>query len=435
MIRRRPAAVALLLAIFLSGPGRAPAQSDLRVDGARLLANLERLAAFGATPEGGTHRLAYSDENLAARAFVIDLMEAAGLTVEVDGVGNLIGKRAGSDPGLAPIVLGSHIDSVPQGGKYDGPLGSMGALEVARTLADNGITTRHPLEFVIFQNEEGGKTGSRALIGIVEPHELDIVTASGLTIGEGIRVLGGDPERLDAVRREPGSMAAFLELHIEQGAILYDAEVDIGVVEGIVGIKRWNVTLEGFANHAGTTPMNARRDALVGAARFIDAVNEVARTTPGRQVATVGRVEVVPGAPNVVPGAVTVSLEIRDLDMRKVDSVFETLRARGEAIADQLELAVTFEQFYVSHEAPTDPRIRRLVSAAAEDLGLSTLDMPSGAGHDAQSMAALGPIGMVFVPSVDGISHSPREHTEPEALVAGVDVLLHTLLKLDALDF
>ena len=405
--------------------------ASLRVDGARTIANLTRLATYGDTGDGGTTRLAYSAEDLAARAFVAELMESAGLAVSIDGVGNLIGRRDGADPGLAPIMLGSHIDTVPAGGSYDGQVGSIGALEVAQTLADNGIVTRHPLEFVIFQNEEGGKTGSRALIGIVEPYELDVITASGHTIGEGIRVLGGDPDQLDAAERQPGSIAAFLELHIEQGAILQRRGFDIGVVEGIVGIKRWDVTFDGFANHAGTTPMDARRDALVAAARFIDAVNEIARTTPGRQVATVGRVAVSPGAPNVVPGSVEVSLEIRDLEMSKVDVVFEAIEARAAEIASATDTTVGFEPFYVTHEAPTDPRLRALVADAAEDLGLSALAMPSGAGHDAQSIAVLAPVGMIFVPSLDGISHSPREYSDPEAIVAGINVLLGTLLKLD----
>ncbi len=409
-------------------------QASLRVDGERALANLQRLATFGATPDGGTTRLAFSDEDLAARAFVAELMENAGLSVSIDGVGNLIGRRVGNDMSLPPIMLGSHIDTVPAGGSYDGQVGSIGALEVAQTLADHGITTRHPLEFVIFQNEEGGKTGSRALIGIVEPRELDVVTASGYSIGEGIRILGGDPTRVAAAERDPGSIAAFLELHIEQGAILHAQGIDIGVVEGIVGIKRWNVTFEGFANHAGTTPMNARRDALLAAARFIDAVNDVASTTSGRQVATVGRIAESPGAPNVIPGLVEVSLEIRDLEMSVVDAVFEAIRARADAIAEATDTSVDFERFYVSHEAPTDPQIRALVAEAAEDLGLSSLAMPSGAGHDAQSIAMLAPMGMIFVPSIDGISHSPREYSEPDAIVAGVNVLLHTLLKLDERD-
>ncbi|MCH7823753.1 MAG: Zn-dependent hydrolase, partial [Acidobacteria bacterium] len=389
---------------------------------------------FGATQNGGTTRVAFSDEDLAARAFVAELMENAGLSVSIDGIGNLIGRRAGTEASLLPIMLGSHIDTVPAGGSYDGQVGSIGALEVAQTLADHGITTRHPLEFVIFQNEEGGKTGSRALIGIVEARELDVVTASGYSIGEGIRILGGDPTRVAAVERAPGSIAAFLELHIEQGAILHRQGIDIGVVEGIVGIKRWDVTFEGFANHAGTTPMNARRDALLAAARFIDAVHDVASTTSGRQVATVGRIAASPGAPNVIPGLVTVSLEIRDLEMSVIDAVFEAIRARAVAIASATDTSVDFEPFYVSHEAPTDPRIRALVAEAAEALGLSSLALPSGAGHDAQSIAMLAPIGMIFVPSIDGISHSPREYSEPDAIVAGVNVLLHTLLKLDERD-
>ena len=404
---------------------------DLRVDGDRVDANLRRLATFGGTPEGGTSRPAYSDHDLAARDFVAGLMRDADLEVSIDIAGNLIGRRDGSESGLLPIVLGSHTDSVPEGGNYDGQVGTIGAVEVARTLADHGVTTRHPLEFIVFQNEEGGKTGSRALIGIVEPHELDLVTASGRTIAEGIRVLGGDPERLGEARRAAASIAAFLELHIEQGAVLYNRGIDVGIVEGIVGIKRWNVTFDGFANHAGTTPMDDRRDALLAAARFIEAVNAVARETPGRHVATVGQIEVSPGAPNVIAGETRVSLEIRDLQMSTVDRLFEEIGRRADAIADASGVAIAFERFYVSHEAPTDPGIRRFIGKVAEDLGLSSLAMPSGAGHDAQSMAVLGPIGMIFVPSVGGISHSPREHSEPDAIVAGVDVLLQALLEID----
>jgi N-carbamoyl-L-amino-acid hydrolase len=327
--------------------------------------------------------------------------------------------------------MGSHIDSVPQGGNYDGQVGSVGAIEVAHTIHERDIETRHPLEVVIFQNEEGGKTGSRAISGEVEAFELDLVTASGKTIGEGIRLLGGDPDRPADARRRPGDIAAYLELHIEQGAILDSRGITIGVVEGIVGIKRWNVTVEGFANHAGTTPMDARRDALVSASAFVQAVNEIARATPGRQVATVGRLEVDPGAPNVVPGRVTLSLEIRDLQMDKIDSVFADIRDAAAAIGAGSDTSIGLEQFYVSHAALTDPRIQRTIAAAAERLGLSALNMPSGAGHDAQSIAQLAPVGMIFVPSVQGISHSPREYSRPADIEAGANVLLHALLDID----
>jgi len=328
-------------------------------------------------------------------------------------------------------MMGSHIDSVPSGGNFDGQVGSIGAIEVARTLADNRVALRHPLEVVIFTNEEGGKTGSRALIGQVEPKELELTTASGHTIGEGLLLVGGDPDRLDEVRRRQGSIAAYLELHIEQGGLLEAEDMEIGVVEGIVGIKRWNVTIKGFANHAGTTPMNVRRDALVAAARFIEAVDDVASSMPGRQVATVGRLDVQPGAPNVIPGTVTLSLEIRDLEMSKIDHVYEVIGARAAEIVASEQARFTFERFYVSTAAPTAPRLRRVIEAAADRLEYTSLRMPSGAGHDAQSMALIGPVGMIFVPSRAGISHSPREFTEPRHVVRGMNVLLHALLDLD----
>jgi len=416
-------------------PGAGPparARQGSGVDGDRLLDRLRQLREFGGTDAGGTHRVAYSPEDLAAREYVSGLMREAGLEVSTDLAGNLVGTRPGTEPGLAPLMLGSHIDTVPDGGSFDGTVGSMAAIEAVLTLHEAGIDTRHPLEVLIFQNEEGGKTGSRALVGEVEPDELDLVTASGNTIRKGIRLLGGDPRRLEEARRRPGSVAAYLELHVEQGAVLETADIDVGVVEGIVGIKRWTVTLEGFTNHAGTTPMEVRRDALVGAARFIREVDRVARQTPGRQVATVGRISASPGAPNVIPGRVTLSLEIRDLEMDKIDAVYGEIRDRAEGIREDSGVTFSFDRFYVSRAAPTDPRIRELVTEAAEELGLSTLQMPSGAGHDAQSIARLGPVGMIFVPSVNGISHSPREYSEPEDIVAGADVLLQTLLKLDA---
>lgn len=404
---------------------------DLLVDGDRLNRTLTELASFGATPDGGVSRVAYSDADLAAREWVATLMGDAGLDVSVDLAGNLIGRQPGSDPELPPLLLGSHIDSVPSGGNYDGQVGSMAALEVATTLTDVGHRTRHGLEFVVWANEEGGKTGSRAVSGEVDPAELDVMTASGFTIGDGTLRIGGDLGRLEEARREPGSLAAYFELHIEQGFVLDRAGIDIGVVEGIVGIKRWNVTVEGFANHAGTTPMNQRKDAMVSAARMIEAVNQIARSTPGRQVATVGRVNAEPGAPNVIPGRVTFSLEIRDLEMSKIDEVFEAIRGEATRLAESDGTSVGFEQFYTSRAAPTALPLRDVIEAEAQRLSLTTLRMPSGAGHDAQSIALLGPVGMIFVPSLEGISHSPLERTTPEHITAGANVLLRSLLAVD----
>ena len=417
------------------GSGRAHgplhARQVLRVDGGRLNARLSELARFGRNAAGGIDRVAFGDADLEARAWVSDLLREAGCEVSVDLAGNLLGRRPGAEPGRPPLMLGSHVDSVPGGGNYDGQVGVMGALETVTTLEDAGHRTAHPLEVLVFSNEEGGKTGSRALAGEVEPRELELPTASGYTIGEGLRRLGGDPDRLAEARREPGSATAFLELHVEQGNVLHADGIDIGVVEGIVGIMRWNVTVEGMTNHAGTTPMDRRRDAMVGAARFVDAVHTTTRGLPGRQVATVGRLAAEPGVPNVIPGRVTLSLEIRDLSMEGIERVFAALESDAGRIGAETGTSFSFDRFYVSRSAPTDPRIRDLVERSARGLGLSTLRMPSGAGHDAQSIALLAPVGMIFVPSVDGISHAPEEHTPPEDVTHGADVLLRTLLALD----
>ena len=415
-----------------AAPARAdrPTQPPV-VDGDRLNAMLADLQRFGGTGDGGTSRLAYSDDDLAAREYAAGVMERAGLEVSVDLVGNLIGRRPGTDPAALPIIVGSHIDTVPQGGSYDGHVGSVAAMEVALTLHDRGIALRHPLEVIVFPNEEGGKTGSRALVGRVLPFELDVVTASGYTIGEGIVRIGGDPARLAEAQREPGSMAGFFELHIEQGAFLEADRIQIGVVEGIVGIRRWGVTVTGMQNHAGTTPMPQRRDALVAAADLILAVNEVANTMPGRQVATVGRIEAVPGAPNVVPGVVRATIEIRDLEMDKISLIFTEIERRARAIETAREVTIALEPFYESLAAPTDPRFRDMVEASAAALGYSHTRMPSGAGHDAQSMAELGPVGMIFVPSRNGISHSPDEYTAPDDITRGANVLLGSVLALD----
>jgi N-carbamoyl-L-amino-acid hydrolase len=408
-------------------------RSSLRVNGPRVLGHIERLSEYGRNPERGVSRVAYSEADLQGRQFVIGLMRAASLEVKIDLAGNLIGQRPGTDPNLPPLAFGSHIDSVPNGGNYDGPLGSLGAVEIAQTLAENKIASRHPLELIVFQNEEGGKTGSRALIGEVTATELDRVTHSGKTIREGIELIGGDPEKLDDAKRKSGDIAGFLELHIEQGGVLETKKIDIGVVQGIVGIKRWNVILSGVANHAGTTPMEGRQDALLSASRFISAVNEVVTQMPGRQVGTVGRIQAHPGAPNVIPGRVELSLEIRDLDMAKIDRVFEAIESEGRSIAREAGTAIDFDPFYVSHAAPTDERFRDVIEKEAKKLELTSLRMPSGAGHDAQSMAKLGPVGMIFIPSLGGISHSPREFSSPEDIVQGINVFLQTLLTLDGM--
>ena len=405
--------------------------TELRVNGPRLIEHINALAEFGKNPQGGVSRLAYSEADRQGREYVIGLMRAAKLDVSIDAAGNLIGVRSGSDNQLKPILLGSHIDSVPEGGNYDGVVGSLGAIEVAQTLAEKNIVTHHPLEVVIFQNEEGGLIGSRAMDGELTEKELDLVSRSGKTIREGIKFIGGDPTKLSTVKREKGNIAAYLELHIEQGGILEKEKIDIGVVEGIVGINWWDVTIEGFANHAGTTPMNQRQDALLAAAKFIEAINRVVTSIPGRQVGTVGRIQALPGAPNVIPGKVSLSLELRDLDGAKIQTLYKKIRTEADQIAQASRVKFDFKEINVNIPAPTDPRLRSLIDQSAKDLGLTTKQMPSGAGHDAQDMARLAPVGMIFIPSIGGISHSPKEFSKPSDIENGANVLLGALMKVD----
>lgn len=430
-LNRREFNQGLALSLGFLSFHRFTTQKQLRINSQRLMDHIAALAEFGKNPQGGVSRVAYSEADKEGRSYVLDLLKAARLNTTTDAAGNLIGRRPGSDNNLKPLLIGSHIDSVPEGGNYDGVVGSLGAIEVAQTLAEDNVTLRHPLEVVIFQNEEGGLIGSRAMDGELTEKELALVSRSGKTIRDGINFIGGDTTKLSDVRRNKGDIAAYLELHIEQGGTLEAEKINIGVVEGIVGINWWDVTIEGFANHAGTTAMNNRQDALLAAAKFIEAVNRVVTSVPGRQVGTVGRITALPGAPNVIPGKVVLSLEIRDLEAAKIKLLYDRIYQEAQQIAQTSRTKFDFKEINVNIPAPTDPRIRSIISDAARELGLSTRLMPSGAGHDAQDMARLGPVGMIFVPSVGGISHSPKELSLPNDIANGANVLLHTLLKLD----
>ena len=424
--------LALVCASTLPASIAAAESPSAAVSAERMAERIEALSGFGTNTQGGVSRVAFSDADIAGREYIKSLMRDAGLEVRVDTAGNLIGRREGSEPGLPAIMFGSHIDSVPGGGNYDGDVGVIGAIEVAEVLGDNGVVTRHPLEVVSFTDEEGGLVGSVAMTTGLDDSHLDDMSHSGLTVREGIRAVGGDPDRLAEARREPGELAAFIELHIEQGAILDEGDIDIGVVEGIVGIHWWDVVIEGFANHAGTTPMNRRRDAMLSAAELTLEINRIATSMPGRQVATVGRIRAEPGAPNVIPGRVIMSLEIRDLSADKMSQVFAAVEAAAARIAEERDTPIRFEPTGVaSVPAPTDERMRRIIAAAAEGLELSYQVMPSGAGHDAQDMTRIAPTGMIFVPSKDGISHSPNEFTSAEDMANGTKVLLETVLAID----
>lgn len=427
----------LLLAILFLGSDIINAQkTPLKVNAERLEMQMQKLSTFGKNSKGGNDRVAFSDYDLAARAYLTDYLNALGLTVEIDAAANLIAKRKGKDPKLPTIAFGSHIDAVPNGGHYDGNVGVMGAIEVVETLIENNIQTQHPLELIIFSNEEGAIFGSRALAGKIDQATLAVQTASGYTNGEGINRLGGNADQVLNIKRKPETLHAFLELHIEQGNRLHQKQIDIGVVEGIVGLKWWDVEITGKTNHAGTTPMEDRKDALIAAAQFVLAVNEIITQTKGAQVGTVGRIKAYPGAPNVIPGKVIASLEIRDLDAEKINSLFQQIKKRSEAIASATQTQFEFKPIdATAAPALTDPRIQEVIRQNAEALNYSHITLPSGAGHDAQDMAVLTPTGMIFVPSVDGISHAPEEYSSPEAIAKGATVLLNCILAIDKMSF
>jgi beta-ureidopropionase / N-carbamoyl-L-amino-acid hydrolase len=404
----------------------------LRVNGDRINAHLTALSEFGKNPYGGVSRTAYSEFDKQGREYVMGLMREAGLEASIDVAGNIIGKRAGSNPASKPLIFGSHIDSVPDGGNYDGDVGVLSSIEVARTLQERRITTRHPIEVIIFQNEEGGTIGSRAFTGHLPDKDLDLVAKSGKTLRDGIRFLGGDPTKLSTLHWKARDYAAYVELHIEQGGNLDAEGLNIGVVEGIVGIGWWDVTIDGFGNHAGTTPMDKRRDALMAAARYVQMVNRVVTSEPGRQVGTVGQIQAFPGARNVIPGQVQTSLEIRDLDQAKILRLAKKVMDEATKIGAENGTTFTFKENYLSTPAIMHSDVQKTIDTAAKGLGLTTKYLPSGAGHDAQYMAQITPTGMIFCPSVGGISHSPKEFTKPQDVVNGANVLLQTILALDA---
>ena len=402
-----------------------------RVDAARLERRLVDLSRFGANPQGGVSRTAFSPADVEGRAFTMEMMRTAGLDVRVDPVGNILGRRSGLRTDAAPILFGSHIDSVPEGGNYDGDVGSMSAIEVAQVLGEKGYRNQHPLEVAIWCDEESGLTGSRGFVGDLTPEDLARPSRNGALLAENIRRIGGDPARLAEARHAKGSVAAYLELHIEQGGTLDAAGIPIGVVEGIVGIHHYEVTVRGFANHAGTTPMDRRRNALLATSEIVLAVDRIVRSVPGRQVGTVGRLVVRPGAPNVIPGEVGFTIELRDLKTETIESLWSRIEPEARAIVERQGCTMEYVLPPPDRPALTDVHMRDLIAGVADDLGLRHVSLPSGAGHDAQELAHIAPMGMIFVPSVAGISHSPKERSRPQDIANGANVLLQSVLRLD----
>jgi N-carbamoyl-L-amino-acid hydrolase len=405
------------------------------VDLARLQSDLAALAEFRDAHAPGWTRRVFSEPYLRSREWLAARMRDAGLEVRRDAAGNLIGTMAGS--GGSALVSGSHTDTVTGGGRFDGPVGVLGAIEAARCIRESGHKLRHQLRVVDFLGEEPNDfglscIGSRAISGTLTEAHLAARDPSGQTLAAALGSAGGDPRRITQARWHAGSVSAFVELHIEQGPVLERAGVPLGIVSGIAGIERVLATFNGQADHAGTTPMGARHDALCAAADVVLAVERLASDGQGGGVGTAGRIEVLPGALNVVPGQARLWAEFRSvygewLDSRRkalLDAMLEAGRRRG--VEASLELLSRTEPVITSDQVQT------AMTEAIASLGLDHLLLPSGAGHDTVQMSRLGPVGMLFVPSVGGRSHTPEELTNPEHLEAGVAALLATLLVLDA---
>jgi N-carbamoyl-L-amino-acid hydrolase len=438
---RFPVCAVVVLAALSVAPAPACAQAPqvgtpkFHINSQRLQGTLEKLSEFGRNPDGGVSRLGFSDTDLAARKYVSGLMQQAGLEVRTDPAGNLIGRRSGSE-NLPVLLFGSHIDSVVNGGNFDGDVGSMGAIEVVHALNDGGVKTRHPLEVVIWSNEEGnhfgvGTLGSGIAAGLIGPEILERKDEQGLTLVDWLRRYGQDPAHLTDARIARGALAGYLELHIEQGPNLDAAKIPIGIVQGIVGLKRWRCVTTGFANHAGTTPMDRRKDALAAASRDVLAVRDVVRAETGRQVGTVGYMKVDPGAVNVIPGRVEFPVELRDLDASKVDRMWDQIQEKLKQIDKEENVSTHCTALDDVAPARTDPAMQAAIREAAKSLAMATMDLPSGAVHDAQQMAKLAPFGMIFIPSRDGISHSPKEFTSWQDVANGAEVLYRSVLQVD----
>jgi N-carbamoyl-L-amino-acid hydrolase len=410
----------------------------ITINADRLWSRIETLSRFTDPARPWTRR-AFDAQFAHGRAWLAKEFEAAGLSVEVDAGGNLIGRTPGAGRGLGALVAGSHSDTVPAGGRFDGMLGLLAALEAAQSMREQQDSLVHPLEVVDFLAEEPSDfgiscVGSRSWAGVLTASDLARSLPSNLTLASAIENAGGSAERLNKAIRTKDSVAAYVELHIEQGLVLAERAAEIGVVTAIVGIRRHEVTVEGRADHAGTTPMSLRRDALVGAAALIHAVDELARLRPHESaylVATVGKISVEPNAVNAVPGSVTMILETRSTDDATLLEFEQKLWSRidGELNGRGLHLARSL----LSQTLPTacSPLIQNTIEEASLAAGFSSTRLPSGAGHDGVFVARIAPIGMIFVPCREGRSHAPEEWAEPGDCANGARVLAETLIRLD----
>lgn len=417
----------------LTPPSASGAQSvhDLRVDGRRLWNSLMELARIGATPKGGVCRLALTDLDGQGRDLVCRWARELGCTVRVDGIGNIFMRRAGTRSDLPPVMAGSHIDTQPTGGKFDGNYGVLAGLEVLRTLEDHGIRTEAPIEVVAWTNEEGSRfvpvmMGSGVFAGAFTlEHALAQKDREGISVAEALAAIGyagEQPEGAVPVR-------AYFEAHIEQGPVLEANDKVIGVVQGALGQRWYDVTLQGMEAHAGPTPMELRRDAMLAAAMLIQEVNRIALVHSPHGRGTVGWIENFPNSRNVIPGRVRLTVDLRAADEETLTAMDAALRRACEDLQARTNVETSLEQVVYFPAQAFDPELLGHIETEAGRLGLSAMPVVSGAGHDAVYLARVAPTAMIFVPCKDGISHNEIEDAQPDHLEAGCNVLLHAMLR------
>ncbi|KIY23581.1 M20 family metallo-hydrolase [Mesobacillus subterraneus] len=402
----------------------------------RLEQRIDELAEIGKIGDTGVCRLTLSKEDREGVEKVKNWMEEAGLTTRIDDFGNLIGRLEGKDPDAPILMIGSHIDSQPYGGRFDGVIGVLGGLEVAQTLKEQNILPRMPIEVVAFSDEEGcrfnkGLFGVRGILGQLEEGELERKDKDGVTRREALKEFGFDPDRLKESEYEEGSIAGFLEMHIEQGPILEKNDLPVGIVTGISGPLWLTIELEGFAGHAGSVPMAMRQDALVGAAKIIVALNELAGEDPDAPtVGTVGSMSIFPDSRNIIPEKVTFTVDLRDIDINKRHRIEERLYERIAEITNQHGLTYRIHEDTNSEPRYCSEEIMNLMREESKNIGLDTIELMSGPFHDSLAMSYVCDYGMIFVRCKDGISHNPKEFSSIEDISLGAELLYRTTVRM-----
>lgn len=409
----------------------------MQVKQERIMGHITALSQFNATPGAGITRFSYSPQDAQARAYLLDQFAALDMTVRVDPVGNVRARYAGSDPSLPPLWIGSHIDSVRNGGMYDGVVGVVGALEAVSVLSESGVRPRRSIEVVFFSEEEGSNfgttmVGSKCLAGKLDFAGLErLRTESGISCPRMAADFGLYPEDVASCRLAPGMVDAMLELHIEQGIVLDRRQVKLGVVQAIAGMCTVRVTVRGESNHAGATPMDMRRDPMAAAARLILSVQDIAaaQCLPDT-VATVGEISCAPNMPNVIPGEVSFTVDIRDVEEAGIDRALSLLEKALAEVSAGEGVTVSLETIGRSAPVVLTDRVVRAVREAAAACGVPCMDMNSGAVHDTAMLAGITDVGMIFIPSAEGRSHTPEEYTAPEDIALGCQALLNAAIAL-----